>query len=162
MSIKRGRKNGVYPTYTIVDHGTGQHPQDFAKTFLSLSEKVQPHAVLLIGSSLVVAGHEPADRGAVTRSVEQMRQRFRDPVSSLSANAFVTKLPGVSDSAFSSALITLSVGCRLHDSSKPRNVRSIPARLATSSCVISHRRRAWRSTTANALISASLRARDIP
>ncbi len=39
MSIKRGRKNGLYPTYTIVDHGTGQHPQDFARTFLSLSEK---------------------------------------------------------------------------------------------------------------------------
>lgn len=39
MSIKRGRKNGVYPTYTIVDHGTGQQPQDFIKTFLSLSEK---------------------------------------------------------------------------------------------------------------------------
>jgi len=39
MSIKRGRKNGIYPTYTVVDHGTGQHPQDFAKTFLSLSEK---------------------------------------------------------------------------------------------------------------------------
>jgi len=39
MSIKRGRKNGAYPTYTIVDHGTGQHPYDFQKTFLSLSEK---------------------------------------------------------------------------------------------------------------------------
>ena len=33
------RKNHQYPTYTIIDSGDGQLPQDFAKTFLSLSEK---------------------------------------------------------------------------------------------------------------------------
>lgn len=33
------RKNHQYPTYTIVDFGEGQLPQDFPKTFLSLSEK---------------------------------------------------------------------------------------------------------------------------
>ena len=33
------RKNHLYPTYTIVDFGEGQLPEDFVKTFLSLSEK---------------------------------------------------------------------------------------------------------------------------
>lgn len=33
------RKNHQYPTYTMVDAGDGQLPQDFARTFLSLSEK---------------------------------------------------------------------------------------------------------------------------
>ncbi len=33
------RKNHQYPTYTMIDAGDGQLPQDFAKTFLSLSEK---------------------------------------------------------------------------------------------------------------------------
>ena len=33
------RKNHQYPTYTMIDAGDGQLPQDFSKTFLSLSEK---------------------------------------------------------------------------------------------------------------------------
>lgn len=33
------RKNHQYPTYTMIDAGDGQLPQDFPKTFLSLSEK---------------------------------------------------------------------------------------------------------------------------
>ncbi len=33
------RKNHQYPTYTIADFGDGQLPEDFPKTFLSLSEK---------------------------------------------------------------------------------------------------------------------------
>jgi hypothetical protein len=33
------RKNHQYPTYTLIDSGEGQLPQDFPKTFLSLSEK---------------------------------------------------------------------------------------------------------------------------
>lgn len=33
------RKNHQYPTYTILDAGEGQLPEDFPKTFLSLSEK---------------------------------------------------------------------------------------------------------------------------
>lgn len=33
------RKNHQYPTYTMIDAGDGQLPQNFSKTFLSLSEK---------------------------------------------------------------------------------------------------------------------------
>ncbi|GJQ54436.1 MAG: hypothetical protein HKUEN07_10050 [Rhodocyclaceae bacterium] len=40
MAVRRPyRKNHQYPTYTIVDAGDGQLPEDFPKTFLSLSEK---------------------------------------------------------------------------------------------------------------------------
>lgn len=40
VGIKRAaRSNSIYPTYTIVDFGEGQKPEDFPKTFLSLSEK---------------------------------------------------------------------------------------------------------------------------
>ena len=40
VGVKRAeRKNGIYPTYTLVDFGEGQKPADFPKTFLSLSEK---------------------------------------------------------------------------------------------------------------------------
>lgn len=33
------RKNGRYPTYTVIDSGDGQPPDEFPKTFLSLSER---------------------------------------------------------------------------------------------------------------------------
>lgn len=40
VAVQRGvRKNHTYPTYTLIDFGDGQLPQDFPKTFLSLSEK---------------------------------------------------------------------------------------------------------------------------
>lgn len=40
VGVKRAaRINSIYPTYTIVDFGEGQKPEDFPKTFLSLSEK---------------------------------------------------------------------------------------------------------------------------
>lgn len=40
MAIKRPiRKNHQYPTYTIIDFGEGQLPEDFPTTFVSLSEK---------------------------------------------------------------------------------------------------------------------------
>jgi hypothetical protein len=40
VGIKRAaRKDSIYPTYTVVDFGDGQKPEDFPKTFLSLSEK---------------------------------------------------------------------------------------------------------------------------
>ncbi len=40
IGIKRAdRTNSRYPTYTIVDFGDGQQPEDFIATFLSLSEK---------------------------------------------------------------------------------------------------------------------------
>lgn len=40
VGVKRAaRINSIYPTYTIVDFGDGQRPEDFPKTFLSLSEK---------------------------------------------------------------------------------------------------------------------------
>lgn len=40
IGVKRGeRVNGRYPTYTVVDFGDGQEPDDFPKTFLSLSER---------------------------------------------------------------------------------------------------------------------------
>jgi hypothetical protein len=39
VCVDRARKNTVYPTYTIIDEGIGQRPEDFPKTFLSLSEK---------------------------------------------------------------------------------------------------------------------------
>ena len=40
VGVKRAaRANSIYPTYTIVDFGEGQKPEDFPKTFLSLSEK---------------------------------------------------------------------------------------------------------------------------
>lgn len=40
IAIRRPhRKNHPYPTYTVVDAGDGQLPEDFPKTFLSLSEK---------------------------------------------------------------------------------------------------------------------------
>jgi len=40
VGIKRAaRSNSIYPTYTVVDFGEGQKPEDFPKTFLSLSEK---------------------------------------------------------------------------------------------------------------------------
>lgn len=40
VGIKRAaRVNSIYPTYTVVDFGEGQKPEDFPKTFLSLSEK---------------------------------------------------------------------------------------------------------------------------
>lgn len=40
VGIKRAdRVNSRYPTYTIVDFGEGQKPEDFPDTFLSLSEK---------------------------------------------------------------------------------------------------------------------------
>lgn len=40
VGVKRAaRSNSIYPTYTVVDFGEGQKPEDFPKTFLSLSEK---------------------------------------------------------------------------------------------------------------------------
>jgi len=40
IGIKRAdRSNSRYPTYTLVDFGDGQKPEDFPKTFLSLSER---------------------------------------------------------------------------------------------------------------------------
>lgn len=40
IGVKRyDRSNSRYPTYTMVDFGDGQTPEDFPKTFLSLSEK---------------------------------------------------------------------------------------------------------------------------
>jgi hypothetical protein len=40
VGVKRAtRANSIYPTYTLVDFGEGQKPEDFPKTFLSLSEK---------------------------------------------------------------------------------------------------------------------------
>ena len=39
IGVSRERKNTSYPTYTIVDEGIGQRPEDFPKTFVSLSEK---------------------------------------------------------------------------------------------------------------------------
>lgn len=40
VGVKRAtRVNSVYPTYTVVDFGDGQKPEDFPRTFLSLSEK---------------------------------------------------------------------------------------------------------------------------
>lgn len=40
VAVRRShRKNHQYPTYTLIDSGEGQLPQDFSKTFLSLSEK---------------------------------------------------------------------------------------------------------------------------
>lgn len=40
VGVKRAaRVNSIYPTYTVVDFGDGQKPEDFPKTFLSLSEK---------------------------------------------------------------------------------------------------------------------------
>lgn len=40
IGVKRAdRKNSRYPTYTLVDFGEGQKPEDFPKTFLSLGEK---------------------------------------------------------------------------------------------------------------------------
>ncbi len=40
VGVKRAaRVNSIYPTYTLVDFGEGQKPEDFPKTFLSLSEK---------------------------------------------------------------------------------------------------------------------------
>ena len=40
VAVQRGvRKNHPYPTYTLIDFGDGQLPQDFPKTFLSLGEK---------------------------------------------------------------------------------------------------------------------------
>ena len=40
VGVKRAaRINSVFPTYTLVDFGEGQKPEDFPKTFLSLSEK---------------------------------------------------------------------------------------------------------------------------
>ena len=38
IGIRRKRKGGTCPTYTVVDFGEGQAPEDFPKTFLSLSE----------------------------------------------------------------------------------------------------------------------------
>ena len=38
IGIKRKRKGGTCPTITVVDFGEGQTPEDFPKTFLSLSE----------------------------------------------------------------------------------------------------------------------------
>lgn len=38
IGIKRKRKGGTCPTITVVDYGEGQTPEDFPKTFLSLSE----------------------------------------------------------------------------------------------------------------------------
>ena len=40
IGVKRAsRINSKYPTYTIIDRGDGQLPDDFPKTFLSLSER---------------------------------------------------------------------------------------------------------------------------
>lgn len=40
LAIQRGhRKNHPFPTYTVVDSGEGQLPEDFHSTFLSLGEK---------------------------------------------------------------------------------------------------------------------------
>lgn len=40
VGIRRAeRKNHIYPTYTVIDFGGGQLPEEFPKTFLSLSEK---------------------------------------------------------------------------------------------------------------------------
>ena len=38
IGIKRKRQGGTCPTITVVDFGEGQTPEDFPKTFLSLSE----------------------------------------------------------------------------------------------------------------------------
>jgi len=40
IGIKRThRKNDIYPTYTVIDSGEGQLPEDFPKTLLSLGER---------------------------------------------------------------------------------------------------------------------------
>ena len=40
IGVKRAdRANSRYPTYTVVDFGEGQEPEDFPSTFLSLSER---------------------------------------------------------------------------------------------------------------------------
>ena len=40
IGVKRAdRANSRYPTYTLVDFGDGQKPEDFPSTFLSLSER---------------------------------------------------------------------------------------------------------------------------
>ncbi|TAG27271.1 MAG: hypothetical protein EAZ37_06000 [Burkholderiales bacterium] len=40
IGVKRAdRANSRYPTYTVVDFGDGQNPEDFPNTFLSLSER---------------------------------------------------------------------------------------------------------------------------
>lgn len=40
IGVKRGdRANSRYPTYTVIDFGEGQKPEDFRSTFLSLSER---------------------------------------------------------------------------------------------------------------------------
>ena len=40
IGVKRAeRANGRYPTYTVIDKGDGQEPDEFPKTFLSLSER---------------------------------------------------------------------------------------------------------------------------
>jgi hypothetical protein len=40
IGVKRAdRTNSRYPTYTVVDFGDGQKPENFVGTFLSLSEK---------------------------------------------------------------------------------------------------------------------------
>jgi len=40
IGVKRAeRVNGIYPTYTVVDFGEGQLPDNFPQTFLSLSER---------------------------------------------------------------------------------------------------------------------------
>lgn len=38
IGIKRKRQGGTFPTITVVDFGEGQTPENFPKTFLSLSE----------------------------------------------------------------------------------------------------------------------------
>ena len=40
IGVKRAdRANSRYPTYTVIDFGEGQKPEDFSSTFLSLSER---------------------------------------------------------------------------------------------------------------------------
>lgn len=39
IGVRRVKKQYIYPTYTVIDHGEGQHPEDFPKTLLSLGEK---------------------------------------------------------------------------------------------------------------------------
>ncbi len=38
IGVKRNRSNSKFPNITVIDYGEGQHPKDFEKTLLSLSE----------------------------------------------------------------------------------------------------------------------------
>ena len=39
VGVKRPSKKYLFPTYTVIDYGEGQHPENFDKTMLSLGEK---------------------------------------------------------------------------------------------------------------------------